>query len=202
MAIDIDGASTTVQDEEDVPTCTCSFWTVRDVPPSSHRHLDQSTPFAPASPPLLRHHGTRRACRSRSVFLRSTEHEQAPYTDPRTGPRYHDKNVYDLIKEPRAFSLSSRVQTLTTLPCRVPASQKTTSPPESPVPSSSSAGGSKPLIIQTGIWTFSGLYAVLVHEFIINRLRHFPCATLRFTEHTLEAFLFTFDLVASHKTKA
>ena len=44
MAMDIDGASTTVEDEEDVPTCTCSFWTVRDVPPSSHRHLDRSPP--------------------------------------------------------------------------------------------------------------------------------------------------------------
>ena len=96
--MDVDGASTTLEEEEDVPTCARWFWTLRDVSPSSHRHLDRSTPLAPASSPLLRYHGTRGTCRSRRAFLRYAEHEQAPYTDPRTGLRYHDKSVYDLIK--------------------------------------------------------------------------------------------------------
>ena len=55
-------------------------------------------PLPPASPPPLRYHGTRGTCRSRRAFLRYVEYEQAPYTDPRTGLRYHDKSVYDLIK--------------------------------------------------------------------------------------------------------
>ena len=98
MDMDVDGAGSTVEEEDDVPTCTRSSWTVRDVSPSSLRHLDRSTPLAPASPPLLRYHGTRCTCRLRRVFLRYAEHKQAPYTDPRTGLRYHDKSVYDLIK--------------------------------------------------------------------------------------------------------
>ena len=65
---------------------------------TSHPLLTDTSIEAPASPPLLRHHGTRSACRLRRVFLQYTEREQAPYTDPRTGLRYHDKSVYDLIK--------------------------------------------------------------------------------------------------------
>jgi hypothetical protein len=69
---------------------------------------------------------------------------------------------------------------LTVFPCRLPASQKTTSPPEGSILSSSSAGGSQLLVIQTRIWTFSRLYAVLVHEFIIDHLRHVPFRVLGF----------------------
>ena len=70
MAMDVDGASTTVEEEEDVPTCTL-------FPFSSEYRLTlfSQTPrskhlLAPAPSPLLRHHGTRGTYRSRRVFLR------------------------------------------------------------------------------------------------------------------------------------
>ena len=169
--MDVDGAITMLE-EEDVPTCTLSFFILRDISPS-HRHLDRSTPLAPASSPLLRYHGTRGTCRSRRAFLRYVEYEQAPYTDPRTGLRYHDKSVYDLIKN-LVRSLSLAWLDRDDAPCRVPASQKTTSPPEASIPSSSSTGGSE-LPSSRRIWTCSRLYASTpVHEFVIDHIRHVP----------------------------
>ncbi|KAF8557224.1 hypothetical protein OG21DRAFT_1596059 [Imleria badia] len=65
QAMDVDGASTMVEEEEDVPT-----YTSLEAPPSllPPRHYCDITGL------------------------------DAPYRDPRTGLRYHDKSVYDLIK--------------------------------------------------------------------------------------------------------
>ena len=117
----------------------------------------------------------------------------------RTGLRYHDKSVYDLIKNLVRF-LSPRVSRPGRSPCRV---AKDTSPPEASIPSSSSTGGSELLVIQTGIWTFSRLYAVLVHEFIINRLRHVPFRVLRFASLStlLRPFFLPLISLRRHNTK-
>ena len=118
--MDVDGAGVTVE-QEDIPTCTLSPFALFDVliPPPPRRYLDRSTPLLIASPPLLRHHRSRSAPRS-SHRLRELatlmQRSQAPYTDPRTGLRYHDKSVYDLIKNlVRSLlpPLSSRTQHLT-----------------------------------------------------------------------------------------
>ncbi|KAF8557194.1 hypothetical protein OG21DRAFT_1494960, partial [Imleria badia] len=63
----------------------------------------------------------------------ATSRDSTPYTDPRTGLRYQSKSMYDLIKN-IVRSLSPGA---TMLPCRVPASQGTTSPPEASILSSS-----------------------------------------------------------------
>ncbi|KAF8134518.1 hypothetical protein EV363DRAFT_1323749 [Boletus edulis] len=67
--MDVDGTTATVE-EEDVPTCTFSQ-TLR------LKHLPRS------------------CLNATTATITGLE---APYTDPRTGLRYHDKSVYDLIK--------------------------------------------------------------------------------------------------------
>ncbi|KAH0826367.1 hypothetical protein J3R83DRAFT_5329 [Lanmaoa asiatica] len=71
-----------VAEEEDVPTCTLS--PARSIHSPSPSPADTSIEAPPSLLP------PRHYCDITGL--------EAPYTDPRTGLRYHDKSVYDLIK--------------------------------------------------------------------------------------------------------
>ena len=141
-AMNVDGAGMTVE-REGILTCTLSPFALFDVsypPPPQMPRLKH--PFLTTSPPLLRHHRPQYASLSSHLSRKLaalTQRSQAPCTDPRTGLRYHDKSVCDLIKNlARSLlpPLSSCTQHLTITSFFFAESQRlrTASPPEGSIP--------------------------------------------------------------------
>ena len=62
------------------------------------RYVDRSTTFRPSSEPVLWHYWAWSDWYTSDATEISWRPLQAPYTDPATGLRYHDKSVYEYIK--------------------------------------------------------------------------------------------------------
>ena len=62
------------------------------------RYVDRSTTFRPSSEPVLWHYWAWSDWYTSNATEISWRPLQAPYTDPATGLRYHDKSVYEYIK--------------------------------------------------------------------------------------------------------
>ena len=65
---------------------------------SGCRYLDRSTTYYPSSEPVLWHNWAWSDWYISNATEISWRPLQAPYTDPTTGLRYHDKSVYEYIK--------------------------------------------------------------------------------------------------------
>ena len=194
MAMDVNGAGAMVE-QEDIPACMLPPFVLPEVS-IPRRYLDWSTPLPTTSPPLLRYHRPRSASRS-SRLLREhaplMQQSQAPYTDSRTGLRYHDKSVYDLIKNlARSLlpPLSSCTQHLTITSFLFAESQRRKGLLLRRRSQSHSQIATSAIVIHTtqpGISTFGYLCAItLLHEAMISEayrfLRQWSCPVTRQTK--------------------